>query len=683
MTASTQTALVCASIIAALAIMAAPGAASAQGQAGIYPTLGPADAKVTIVIFSDFQCPFCKRAAPTVHQLSREYPADVRFIFVNQPLSFHKQAAPAARAGLAAHRQGAFWPMHDKMMANQNQLRRAAYLKWARELGLNVQRFARDMASMAITDRIERDRGLAAALRMTGTPGFLINGRKLSGAHPVAKFRTLIDDELASCQHAVSTGLEGDALHADRVRRNNAAIATTYIKHMIDLERPPLPKPAPRRARRAISKTRWRLQHRQTDGVFGGKNPLVTVVVFTDYECPFCRRVEPTLAALVDRYGADLQVRIKHYPLSFHRNAKLAAKSAICAQKQGKFAAMHNDLFANQRSLKRAQIIARAAKLGLNLKRLSRCLDSSSATAALAQHQADVRMAGVRGTPNSFVNGRKIGGAMPFSTFEAVVKEELAIARGMIKAHMTNRANLHGVLQKRARSAVVGPSLNGPKVTFQTAGRPFLGNAAAKQAAVVVFYELACPFCLRLAPHLDDLVSLRPDVKIALLSYPLSSTCNAKVSIDMHPAACPAARWAEAAHNQGKFAAFLKAAHAHGTFRVPHQRSSKKRAARLREKFRSVANDAGLNVRRAARYARSSRASDAVTGDVRQAVNAKVKGTPTIFVNGQLYKGPRTAESIASLIPPPPLGWKKPKKAAGEPTVRKKKKRRRRHRKRK
>jgi protein-disulfide isomerase len=162
------------------------------------PVRGPADAKVTLVEFLDFQCPFCSRVQPTLAQIQQTYGDKVRIVFKHMPLrSIHPQAAGAAAAAEAAHGQGKFWEMHDLIFANQRELGDAKYQEWARQLGLDMDRFQKDLKSPALAQRIDADSQEAANLGVSGTPAFFINGRYLSGAQPFDQFKKLIDEELA------------------------------------------------------------------------------------------------------------------------------------------------------------------------------------------------------------------------------------------------------------------------------------------------------------------------------------------------------------------------------------------------------------------------------------------------------------------------------------------------------
>jgi len=159
---------------------------------------GGADvAKVTLIEFSDFQCPFCSRVGPTLSQIEKAYGQDVRIVFKHLPLAFHAKAPAAHAAAEAAHQQGKFWEMHDKIFSDQRGMSEAKYVTYAEEIGLDVSRFKEDAKSAKVKKRVEADKKQASVLGVTGTPGFFINGRFLAGAKPFAEFKRVIDAELA------------------------------------------------------------------------------------------------------------------------------------------------------------------------------------------------------------------------------------------------------------------------------------------------------------------------------------------------------------------------------------------------------------------------------------------------------------------------------------------------------
>ncbi len=163
---------------------------------GTSPVRGDAEAAITIVEWSDFQCPYCLRAAPTLAQIEKEYGDKVRLVFKHLPLSIHAKAPAAHAASEAAHRQGKFWEMHDKIFENQRDLAPETLERYAGEIGLDVERYKRDIVSAAVKKQIDEDMQQARDLGVTGTPAFFINGRFLSGAQPFANFKSVIDSAL-------------------------------------------------------------------------------------------------------------------------------------------------------------------------------------------------------------------------------------------------------------------------------------------------------------------------------------------------------------------------------------------------------------------------------------------------------------------------------------------------------
>jgi len=186
---------------------ARPSAPSAPGrpdpskvydiEVGDSPVRGSKNAKITIVEWADFQCPFCVRVNPTLEQIDKEYGDKVRVVFKHLPLSMHNKARAAHQASEAAHRQGKFWEMHDRIFASPKDLSPETYLRYAREIGLDIDKYESDLSSSSVRKVVDADLALARKLGVSGTPSFFINGRFLSGAQPYGSFARLIDEELA------------------------------------------------------------------------------------------------------------------------------------------------------------------------------------------------------------------------------------------------------------------------------------------------------------------------------------------------------------------------------------------------------------------------------------------------------------------------------------------------------
>jgi protein-disulfide isomerase len=160
------------------------------------PSRGPADAPVTVVAFSEFQCPFCRRVLPTLRQVEERYRGRMRLVFRHFPLSRHKDAPKAAEAAECARDQDRFWEMHDRLFENAEDLAIADLKRHARAIGLDGPAFDECLDSGRNEDRWRRDLADAESYGASGTPMFFVNGRLVSGAQPYAVFARVIDEEL-------------------------------------------------------------------------------------------------------------------------------------------------------------------------------------------------------------------------------------------------------------------------------------------------------------------------------------------------------------------------------------------------------------------------------------------------------------------------------------------------------
>jgi protein-disulfide isomerase len=161
------------------------------------PSRGPSDAKVTIAVFSDFQCPFCRRGEAVLQRVLEKYGDKVRVVFLNRPLPMHAHARLAATAALAAGEQGHFWEFHDWLFSGQATLDRDGLLAEAGRLGLDTARFTAALDSGRFDARIDADVAQATKLGVAGTPTFFVNGERIVGAQADDVFSQQIDAELA------------------------------------------------------------------------------------------------------------------------------------------------------------------------------------------------------------------------------------------------------------------------------------------------------------------------------------------------------------------------------------------------------------------------------------------------------------------------------------------------------
>ena len=168
------------------------------------PVKGPVDGRITIVEFSDFECPYCSLAVKEVYTVMAAYPNDMKLIFKQFPLSMHPNAPLAAAASLAAKEQGKFWELHDLMFANFRKISRDNILVWAKQIGLDMERFKNDLASTKYQAVVQKDVADGEAVGVYGTPAFFINGKHYNGPVTLESLKPILDAELKGAKDPVA-----------------------------------------------------------------------------------------------------------------------------------------------------------------------------------------------------------------------------------------------------------------------------------------------------------------------------------------------------------------------------------------------------------------------------------------------------------------------------------------------
>jgi protein-disulfide isomerase len=382
---------------------------------GDAPTRGPKDAAITIVMFSDFECPFCVQGHRTVESLMERYPGKIRFAYKAFPLDMHANALLAAMAARTAQAQGKFWEFHD-LLFSQRGLEPQQVFAYAEQVGIDVRGLVKDLDTLEYGPEVGRDLRQARRLGVRSTPTFFVNGRQISGAQPLEDFEAVVDEELALVEQWLAEGTAAEAIYARAIAEGYRRVAYTQRGRELD-----------------------------PDGVFvvpladsprrGPDTAPVTIVVFGDFECPFCARGNEILGRLATDYGDKIRFVHKHHPLPGHSHAWVAARATIAAKAQGKFWAFHDALYGEQADFDVDDLHRIAKQVGLDTKKFRRAMERTDLDAAI---EADLSLAhaiGVNGTPAFFVNGRPISGAQELP-LRLLVEEELeraaaARARGV------------------------------------------------------------------------------------------------------------------------------------------------------------------------------------------------------------------------------------------------------------
>jgi len=429
-----------------LALAARPAAADPRGfdpdavyriPVGDGPRRGAETAPITIVEWSDFACKFCNRIRPTLEQLERLYPGKLRWAYRHLPLD--DDDTLAAEASLAAAAQGRFWPMHDRLFAVHGQVDRAAVELYAAELGLDLGRFRADLDSGAFRARVAADADTARLLGIAGTPTFFVNGRAVRGAQPLQVFVRVVEEELARVESARKSGGAADYDALVAAGRPTADMPADTAPAVDDLD----------------SQSTYRVGLGLPGHAIGPADALVTVVVWSDFECPYCAQLAPTLVRLRKEYGDRVRLIHRHLPLVGHPHAQLAAEAAVAAAAQGKFWPMCDALFARRGALSRADLEADARAAGLDLAAFRAALDDRRYHDAVAADAASAGTLGITGTPTMFVNGAPVSGAVRWERLQQVVDLQLAAAERLVAAGVERR-DVYGLVMVSARTGERG-----------------------------------------------------------------------------------------------------------------------------------------------------------------------------------------------------------------------------------
>ncbi len=397
-------------------------------------TWGDATAPVTIVEFSDLECPFCARVQPTLATLQAHYgPEQLRIVFKHDPLPFHPHAAPAARAARAVMDlagPSAFFGFVGALFGDQSHLDAEDLERVAAAYGVAPAALEARAQSPEVVARVDADVTLANRLGIDGTPGFLINGIPISGAVPAIEFTGPIERELAEGRLLVANGMKPADVYSARTKRNYQA-----------------PEAAD-----APDTTVWNVPVGDSP-VLGPRDALVTVIEFSDFQCPFCKRVQPTLAALEQKYGADLRVVFKHLPLPFHDRSRPAATLAIEARKKlgdAGFWRAVDLIYASEPRLGESDLERIAVGLHLDWPTVRTAIAGDLDAPVI---DADMRVAqafGAAGTPHFFINGRRLVGAQPAEAFAEIIDASLAEARALVNTGTVARDRVFDELMRRA-----------------------------------------------------------------------------------------------------------------------------------------------------------------------------------------------------------------------------------------
>jgi len=577
--------------------------------------LGNEDAKVTLVAYLDFQCGFCSEGFSTLVKLRNSYSdEDLRIVFKHLPLESHEQSFPAAIVGQVVTQAAgseAFFQFARNAFQNQSALSYQALAEWAAEAGVDRELYNEMVEDDDTAQRVIQDVVTARRLGVSSTPTFYINGRMLGGAQPVPVFHQMISEELKEMDKLKKLGWE--KAYLTRVESNSSVSLVEAL-----LEEDP-------------DDYRLPVAHSPVRG-----NPLapVTLVSFSDYECPFCKKAESTIQALREKHGHDLRVVFKQLPLGFHKNAMPAALLSSAVKKYKgdvAFYAASDDIFASSPELHREKLEEIGKKHGLTEEQIKGALDETDKE-LLTLVLADMELADdvlARGTPHFFINGKRLSGARPFEQFDALIEHEKKRAKEALASGI-KPAELYAHLQKDAL-APGAPQTIDAELTSE-------GNASrgAKDAPVDVhiFSDFECPYCKGAEENLAALEELFPG-KLRFVWHDLP--------LPFHERARPAARAGREALAQKGPEAFWKL---HELMFSPDSEQAAVGEAQLLAHAKAL----NLDLKKFEKAVSSEVHDAAIQKDEELAESLGINGTPAFVIGGYLVTGAKPVRFLKRVV---------------------------------
>ncbi|MFN2189225.1 MAG: DsbA family protein [Candidatus Promineifilaceae bacterium] len=560
---------------------------------------GDPNAPVVIEEYSDFQCPYCSRFySETMGQLDDNQisEGDAVLVFYDFPLNrIHPQAAPAARAARCAAEQGAanFWLMHDVLFENvaawTNDNHESTFMDYAENIGLELADFDACLSENRYAPEVDADLAKGASLGISGTPSFIMNGELLVGAQPFQVFSS-----------AISTLKEGGTLAS--ANSNQQA-------------NQPSPAAAPTPA----------AFNDNYASAYGDPDAPVTIVEFTDYQCPYCARHSSDILPQIIQEMIDtgrVYYILKDFPLDrIHPDARKAAVAVRCGGEQDNYWELHDAVFSNQAEWAgegdgaNDYFTGYAADLGLDEDAYASCLESGRFDGAVEANVREGNALGVSGTPHFFVDGYPLNGARPFEHFIAAVSlaEEGRLAEAFTP------------VERPTPSTVEVPT--GEAYSIGDPGAPI---------TIVEYTDMQCPYCSRhnqnTFPRIIEQYVDTGQVRYVFKDFPLTQ---------LHPQAVIAAEATRCALEQD---AFLE------MYDLLFDKQQEWSGVEPSAIFAGYADELGLDKSSFQECLSSNRYEAAVISDLQEGVAFGVTGTPSFFINGYPVTGAQPFEVFQQTI---------------------------------
>ena len=512
-------------------------------------------ATVKITEFFDYQCPFCAANVPALEEALKSYSGKVQLVLRSTPLSIHPDSMLAHQAALAAGEQGKFWEMHHLLYVNRRKVKLPDLLEYAGQLKLDVNRFQERLQSGYYKTTVDGDLALAVSMHVDATPTFFINNQKLVGTQSAERLK-----------QAIALALRDPDATFDPQAQTALAVKNLDLTH------------SPLR---------------------GSKDAPVTIIEFSDMQCPFCAAVVPALRQLLGQSPDQVRWVFKNFPLDFHADSPLAHRAVLAAGEQGKFWEMHDLVFADQHAMKRYDLLQKARTLGLDMPRFQADLDSPRLAQLVEADKQEGIQLNVSGTPTFFSNGQEYSGAMTVAQFQAIIGREMVAGNGNQPAPEAGKKQIE--------------IASGPQDAPITA---------------VWFSDLQSDLTLKATLQVRQLMNSHPGkVRLVFKNRPLESHSGA---MKLHEAAL-------AANAQGKFWQMHDLIIAN-----PHKDDD--------QTLFSYASRLGLDVKRFQSELEGHTYRAEINQDLDEANRRSVLGTPVFFINSVRIDGLQPQATLERMV---------------------------------
>ncbi len=587
------------------------------------PSIGPPDAEVTMVCFSDFQATKGARNARSLRKIAEKFGDAVRIVYRANPLPKHPDARRAETAARAAHRQGRFWEFHDALFERTGS-REDDLIASAKKAGCDMDRFLKDMDNPRLMEQAAADRQAALEIGVDNTPFNFINGRPLGPIRFPEDAYSLVNDEIRRARSLVAGGKAKkdvyEALIADAKKR--------------------LPNTQNTRRKLLDPNTRYRIPVSPDDPVIGPSDAPLTVVVFIDFESPFCARNYRAIARLPEKLAPDVRVVIKHFPQPSHPSADIAAQASLEAQAQGLFREYCRAVFEDWDGLDREKLLEAAKVAGMDMNTLQAALSDGRHSARVERDRKLATSLNLKGPPYFFFNGIMRRGSRSFDQLVALSLPRIRHASQLLPLDGGPDDLYARIIEKGATEPVYqepGSAPYDPEIVSDGKHRvyhldlpddtPMLGSPD-DPVTVVEFGDYQCGACARASALLKRIrKSYQDRLRIAYIHYPLPG----------HEHAFVAAQAAVEAAAQGHFWDF-------------HEVLMDNQGNLSHENLITLAGKHGLDADKMRTALDQELHANSVRKHRKLARSLKLTGTPSFFVNGRRVGASRSETELIALV---------------------------------